>query len=423
MKISNLKEAEVALTKYIPSSPHLTRKDTTMERIVPLMKLLGNPQDQLRIIHIAGTSGKTSTAYYTAALLAATGKRTGLAVSPHIDSITERIQINGSSISETVFCSELTVFLGLVGQAQPQPSYFELLYAFTLWVLHRQKVFYAVVETGVGGLLDATNVATRADKVCIITDIGFDHTQLLGKTLPKITAQKVGIVHDGNNLFMYRQADEIMAVIEQWTAQHRAPVHVTSEQAEQQTYRQAVGAMPDYQRRNWLLAHYVYQYLRERDHLPDLTRQALRQTQLVQVPGRMDIKQFKGKTLIMDGAHNPQKVTAFADSFRRLYPGVKPAVLIGLKEGKDYRELIPLLAPLAGRVITTTFNTSQDLPVVSMSAEVLAQAFRDAGLAQVESVPDSRAAFRALLATAEAVCIITGSFYLIGQIRNNEHIV
>ena len=423
MKIRNLREAEAALAKYVPLSPHLRRKDTTMERIVPLMELLGNPQDRLRIIHIAGTSGKTSTSYYMAALLSATGQKVGLATSPHIDSITERIQLNGRPVSEVLFCSELDAFLELVDGARPQPSYFELLYAFTLWVLDRQQVFYAVVETGVGGLHDATNIATRADKVCVITDIGFDHTALLGKTLPAITSQKVGIVHEGNNLFMYRQAGEIMAVVEQWTERHQAPLHVTTEAAERRSYGGDLDAMTEYQQRNWLLARYVYNYLKKRDSLQSLTRQALQTTQGITIPARMDIKRIGGKTLVMDGAHNGQKMTAFVNSFRRLYPGVKPAILVGVKEDKDYDELVPLLTPLASRIITTTFRTTQDLPVISMAAEPLARAFRTGGAVAVEAIPDQRAALRALLDGPEEFCVITGSFYLLAQIRNNEHLV
>jgi dihydrofolate synthase / folylpolyglutamate synthase len=376
----------------------------------------------LKVIHVAGTSGKTSTAYYIAALLAAAGKKTGLAVSPHIDIITERIQINGQNISEADFCSELEVFLDLAAAADPRPSYFELFHAFTLWAMKRQNADYVVIETGVGGLHDATNITNRADKICVITDIGFDHTELLGDTLAKIAAQKVGIVHEDNHIFMYEQAEEIMAVVKNWAGQHHAPLHVTTEAAKARAYADDLSSMPDYQRRNWLLAHYVYTYLRKQDNAQSLTRQVLRQTQRLQVPARMDIKQFGGKTLVMDGAHNPQKMVAFLDSFRRLYPDVKPAVLIGLKEDKEYQELVSLLTPLAGRIITTAFKTTQDLPVVSMKPGILAQAFSDAGLARVESIPDSRAAFQALLAAPEAVCVITGSFYLIGQIRNNEHL-
>ncbi len=198
MNIRSIQEAEAALLPYVPLVAELTGKDTTLDRIVPLMKLLGDPQDKLKIIHLAGTSGKTSTAYYMSALLQATGKKVGLTVSPHIDTIAERVQIDGLPLPETEFCRELGIFLDIVEFAEAPPSYFELLYAFALWVFERQQVDYAVVETGMGGLYDATNVASRPDKVCVITDIGFDHTHILGKTLPEIAAQKVGIVHDHN---------------------------------------------------------------------------------------------------------------------------------------------------------------------------------------------------------------------------------
>jgi dihydrofolate synthase/folylpolyglutamate synthase len=419
--INNLKEAEAALAAYASPQMQITRKDITLKRLRPFMPLIGNPQTKLRVIHVAGTSGKTSTAYYIAALLAATGKKTGLAVSPHIDTVTERIQINGQNISEADFCSELSVYLELAQVADPRPSYFELLHAFTLWYMARQKVFYVVVETGVGGLHDATNINNRADKVCVITDIGFDHTDLLGKTLPAIAGQKIGIAHKHNNVFMYRQAGNIMNVIEAWTERHEAPLHVTTEAAERPAYVQELTPMPGYQQRNWLLAHYVYEYLKKRDSLANLTSQALSQTQQIHIPGRMDVKQVGDKTVVMDGAHNEQKMQAFVSSFRALYPGVKPAMLVGFKEGKDYRQLVPMLASLTNRIITTTFSTAQDLPVVSMDAEVLAQAFRAVGVAQVESIPDNWAAWQALMAAPEAVRVITGSFYLIGQIRNNEH--
>jgi dihydrofolate synthase / folylpolyglutamate synthase len=423
MTIKSLEEAAAALQPYIPTVKQMTARDTTLDRIRPLMELLGNPQDRLKIIHLAGTSGKTSTAYYMAALLRASGKQVGLTVSPHVDSITERVQINGKPLAEAEFCTELGVFLEIVQQTHQRPSYFELLYAFTLWVLTRQNVDYAVVETGVGGLHDATNVANRADKVCIITDIGFDHMHLLGHSLPEIAAQKVGIVHRQNHVFMYQQSAEIMTVIEQWASQHHAPLQTFNEAIEASTYAEALGSMPDYQRRNWLLAYAVYRYLVERDGLPDLGPRLLQQTQRLQVPGRMDIKQVERKTIIMDGAHNVQKMTAFIGSFQHLYPDVKPVILIALKDGKEYQELVPLLVPLASRIIVTTFNTSQDLPVISMTAETLAAAFRTGGAGKVEAIVDHNEAFQVLLHSPEAVGIITGSFYLLSQIRNNEHLV
>ena len=221
---------------------------------------------------------------------------------------------------------------------------------------------------------------------------------------------------------MYEQAGEIMNAVQEWTGKYQAHLHLYDEKSEQQTYQEDLSNMAGYQQRNWLLAYSVYRYLQERDGLRPLTSQVLRETQAVRIPARMDTRQIKGKTLVMDGAHNAQKMTAFIGSFQRLYPGVKPAVLLSLKNDKEYESLVPLLKPFAGRIITTVFNGAQDLQARSMDPETLAQTFRAAGMANVKAITSQHQAFKALLATPEQTCVITGSFYLIGQIRNNENL-
>lgn len=412
MEIQTIAQAEAALLPYVPLVRELTGKDTTLQRIKPLMALLGNPQDQLQIVHIAGTSGKTSTAYYMSALLTATGQKVGLTVSPHIDSITERLQINGQPLDERHFCQLLGEFLEIIQQAEQQPSYFELLYAFALWVFARESVDYAVVETGVGGLHDATNVANRADKVCIITDIGFDHVALLGNTLARIAAQKIGIVHPGNQVFSYRQKPEVMSVFQGWVGKQPATLHIIDENEEPNP------EIPSYQRRNWNLAYSVYQFLQRREHLPNLTRQELHQTQQLQVPGRMDIRNVAGKTLVMDGAHNEAKLAAFIASFQVRFPSVKPAVLVALKQDKDYEAAVKLLAPFANQVIITTFATTQDLPVQSLDPAMLAKEFQAQGI-DAQVIPDQMKALKALLQAPDTVVVITGSFYLLSQLRRS----
>jgi dihydrofolate synthase/folylpolyglutamate synthase len=386
------------------------------------MEVLGNPEQRLKIVHVAGTSGKTSTAYYSAALLAATGSKIGLAVSPHLDKLTERIQINGQPISEQLFCAELGEFLEIVQRAKQQPTYFELLYAFTLWVFDRQQVDYVVVETGMGGLHDATNVAERPDKICIITDIGLDHTHILGTTLPAIAAQKIGIAHPGNQVFVYQQAPEIMKVFKDWTTNHSAELHITTEDQEAVQFGDELDGLPMFQRRNWLLAYFAFKYLAERDNLPNLTEQALLKTWGLQVPGRMDIRHIGGKTIVMDGAHNAQKMQAFIDSFRRLYPDVRPTIMLAFKNDKDYQPMVSKLSDLSDHIIITTFNVTQDLPVRSTKPKSLVGAFKRAGVAKVEAIDDQREAFQKLLAVPGDVVVITGSFYLLSQIRNNEGI-
>lgn len=421
MIIRNLKEVNDALAPYIAKTSRLFDDDLKLERVHALLKPLGNPHENLRIVHLAGTSGKTSTSYYTAELLRAAGKKVGLTVSPHVDSINERVQIDGQPLPEAVFCKELGEYLDIVEDiAKSQsPSYFELLAAFAFWVFARQKVDYVVLETGLGGMYDASNVARRRDKVCIITDIGFDHMHVLGNTLSEIAAQKAGIIHNHNQVFMYKQSVDIMRMIRKRTQEQQARLHLLDEHAERRIWQADLSDMADYQKRNWLLAFATYRYLEKRDGLKHLTRQALLKTQTIRIPGRMDVKGIKGKTLIMDGAHNTQKMTAFINSFHRLYPGQKPAVLLSLRDNKDYQDLIPLLQPFAGRIITTAFETSQDSLVRSLDPEELGKAFRATGFEQVKVIPDLREAYDALLDSPEQVCLITGSFYLLNQIRNN----
>ena len=419
--IRNIQDANKALLPFVPLVAQLTGKDTTLTRIRPLMQLLGNPQDKLRFIHIAGTSGKTSTAYYLSALLAATGKKVGLTVSPHVDSVTERVQINNKPLSETIFCSELSKFLEIVQKASQKPTYFELLYAFSMWVFVRHNVDYAVIETGMGGLYDATNVITRPDKICVITDIGIDHTHILGKSLTEIATQKIGIVHEKNVVFTYTQTDEVMEAFSGWTSKHHAKLNTTTQMDEQSISELDFTGIAYYQQRNWLLAYMVFRYLIERDNLRSLTSEELLKTVHFQVPAHMDIRQVNGKTIIMDGAHNAQKMSAFIESFKILYPGVKPVVVIALKHDKEFKDVVSILSKIAAKIITTTFKSSQDLPVQSMDPQSLAKAFE--GNVPVEVVPNHKDAIRTMLSSSEHVGIITGSFYLLSQIRNNKDIL
>ncbi len=410
-EIKNLAQANAALQPYVPLAASLPGDQMVLDRVWPLMELLGNPQDKLKIIHIAGTSGKTSTAYYLTALLAASGHSAGLTISPHVDSVAERVQIDGKPLNEAEFCAELQEFLTIIENAGQKPTYFELLYAFAMWIFAKREVDYAVVETGMGGLYDATNAARRPDKICIITDIGLDHTAVLGKTLPEITAQKAGIIHPGNQVFMYEQTPEIMAVIRKQAPDVQICPPPPASNSD----------LPDYQWRNWWLAYRTYQYIAGRDRLGELDEAALAKTRQTSIPARMEIREVNGKTLILDGAHNAQKMEAFLQSFRHRYPQARPAVLLALKAGKEYKELVPLLKPSAARVITTVFHATQDLPIHSMDPVVLAEAFSKAGV-PAKAISDQQAAVQALLDSPEDTLIITGSFYLISQIRSNGYL-
>jgi dihydrofolate synthase/folylpolyglutamate synthase len=410
---------------FIPSVAQVTGRDITLTRMWPMMAIIGNPQKKLKIIHLAGTSGKTSTAYFLAALLRTTGKKVGLHVSPHIDKLTERFQFNGLPISDELFCEELGIFLDIIHEHHLKPTYFELHIAFAYWFFVRQEVDYAVIETGMGGLHDGTNVAKNPDKICVITDIGIDHTKYLGTTLKQIAFQKAGIIHPHNLVYMYTQAPEIMKVVTAKCTETSALLTTTTEQDQKQECSDLLDeTMPLYQQRNWMLAYFVFRHLQARGNFSMPAIHKITKTQHLQVPARMDIKQLSsGQTLVMDGAHNEQKMKAFVRSFQATFPGKKAALLLSLKQEKDYKMVVDVLLPITNEIIVSTFETSQELPVVSMDPKQLADYCRQQGVEKVTVQSDHHRAYQSLLSSNQDILVITGSFYLLYQIRAEEHLV
>lgn len=419
-QIRSIEEAEKILGTYVPPATDL-HKNYHLERMQPLLDLLNNPQDRLKVIHIAGTSGKTSTSYYIAALLKAAGVSTGLTVSPHVDSTAERLQINLTPLPGEQFAGALSEFLEIIKNVEPRPSYFELIVAWAYWYFAKQHVDYAVIETGLGGLNDCSNVARREDKVCVITDIGYDHMNILGTTLPAIASQKAGIIHAGNHAFMLQQPDEVVKVMEARIREVGATLDIVAQEHEAKKFKDttAFKELPLYQQRNWLLAHLAYEYVRERDNLPQLSLKQLAETMQVKVPGRMDTMQVAGKTVIMDGAHNEQKMTAFVRSFQARYPGQKAAVLLGMKEGKEYLAVLNVLQPITSRLVLTTFDISQDLPAMPLSPDMLKAEAEKLGYTDVIAEADQRKAWQLLKDSPQHLLIVTGSFYLLGQLRGS----
>lgn len=403
-----------ALTAFVsPTWP--AGKRYTLERMRALMDHLGNPQDSLKVIHIAGTSGKTSTAYFLSAQLVQSGKRVGTTISPHVDEVNERVQINLEPLPDKKFFSELTEFLTLVKKSKLQPSYFELLVAFAYWEFAKLNVDYAVVEVGLGGLLDGTNVINRQDKVCVITDIGMDHTAVLGNDITSIAAQKAGIITDHNTVFCLEQSPEVMNVIKAACIQHHAILHAGAFTADKHT-----STIPLFQQRNWKLSQDVFDYLCTRDSLSVLTQAQLLAAQNVHIPARMEqIELPDGRVLIIDGAHNPQKLHAFAQSVRQLYPDTEVAGLFGLISGKDAQQTdsVQEITGIAHHVIFTGFQAEQDMPRPSIDPQELLKDAKQLGFTDSQVIENPKKAYESLLKRSEQVLIVTGSFYLLNHVR------
>ncbi len=406
--ITSIQQAEDYFAHFIAKTAQITGKDITVDRMWPLLIRVGNPQEKLRVIHIAGTSGKTSTAYFIASLLHQSGAHVGLTVSPHVSSITERLQLDGHPISELEFCGLLSRFIDEIGD-DPDASYFELLIVFIFWAFVESNVDYAVVETGLGGLHDSTNVCRRKDKICVITDIGMDHQHVLGNTIAAIAEQKAGIIHEDNIVFSYLQNGEIMEQINDQVIKTNTKLHTVTSGLIATKSQLAI-----FQQKNWHLAKTVYEYIAQRDGLSYLTSAQLQASQ-VQVPGRIQEITANNKTYVLDGAHNEQKVAAFLNSFIAKYSDKRVPILLGMKEGKEYIKVIELLQPIASEIICVGFSTRQDTPIHSIDPQMLAEECRRAGITRVTIADSLEDGLRILTDTKNGTCIITGSFYLLGS--------
>lgn len=376
------------------------------------MQHIGHPEKTLRVIHVAGTSGKTSTCYFIRGLLEAAGQKTGLTVSPHIVAINERVQIGGVPLAEPVFVRYLNEFLALIDNFADKPTYFELVMAFALWVFAQERVDYAVVETGLGGLLDATNVLERADKICALTAIGFDHTEILGRRLSDIAYQKVGIVHPGNVMFTVRQSRTVMTVFRRQVDAVGAKLVVIPEPV-------PVNDVPTFHYANWALAEAVYESVRLRDGLRPLAADAGTAVRRQTPPARFEIYHVGDKTVIIDGAHNPQKLRACIDSLPADVHGTATVVL-SLVSAPSYKiaECLEIIAPLAETTLVTSFAVGQDLKLrSSVGLAALAEAARAAGCRHVESHADAVAAVDRALTLPNPTIIIVGSLYLASIVR------
>ena len=407
--ISNFSEAAEQLAHFYNSAP----TEYSLDNMLSLMAYLGNPQDTYRVLHVAGTSGKTSTAYYGAALLQAAGYKTGLTVSPHVDLLSERVQINGRPLAETEFCAALSSFLNKIEGSPVQPSWFELLVAFAFWKFAEEAVDFAIVEVGLGGLKDGTNVVTRADKLCIITDIGLDHTKILGHTLAEIAFQKAGIIQAGNDVFIYPQTTAVMGVIEQKVRRMQARLTLAAPPP-----IEARNELPIFQQRNLHLALQAVNAALQRDAKPPISDVQFAQAVGTYIPGRMEVIKIGQKSIVLDGSHNAQKLVALRESMRARFPDQAIAVMGAFAEGDGQRldGSLKVISSFATSMIITSFVSAKDYIKRSVDTSQVAKVAEGLHLA-VHIEPNSTVAFAQLLKRPEPVLLVTGSFYLLNHIR------
>lgn len=402
-----------------------TGRKPGLSRTIELLRRLGNPQDNLKFIHITGTNGKGSTAAMVASILAKSGLRTGLYTSPHLWQFHERFQINGVPIPDPIL-GEIAQQVILAGEDLNDPATeFELMTAIGMQYFAQEGCEIVVLEVGLGGRLDSTNVIP-APEVAVITNIGLEHTRELGNRLSLIAKEKAGIIKPGCDTVLYHQSHEVEEVVEETcrevgsslvrTAPHTLRVLSSGRDGQTFLYRNQgpfqISLLGRHQLYNAAVALDVVWTLnrRRRRISPEAVIQGLRDAVW---PARMELVR-RSPDILLDGGHNPQCIAALRQSLEELYPGKKILFLVGMLEDKDYPAMLDQMIPLAKLFVTVTPDSPR-----ALSAQDLAQHLCQAGAEAQPCDSIAQGVERVLsMAEAEDVICICGSLYMVGEVRH-----
>ncbi len=358
----NYKEARVYLDEVSKYGSVLG-----LESMRELLRRLGDPQNELKFIHISGTNGKGSVLAYLSTILTGAGYRTGRYISPTLFSYRERIQVDGEYIEKESLARHVTAIAAAAEEMQkaglPSPTVFEMETALAFLYFKEKRCDIVTLEVGCGGLLDATNVITTT-LMEVIASISMDHTDLLGDTLAKIAAQKAGIIKPDTMVVSAQQKSEAAQVIEDTCKEQHCTLQMVDESkisnvhygAEGQTFSYktwenvAISLAGSYQIKNAALALEGVEALRKLGYA--LSDQQVREGLLHTAwRGRFTTLR-RDPTVIIDGAHNPAAALELKESLERYFPGKTLYFVMGMFKDKDYAQVIDLTAPLARHIIT-----------------------------------------------------------------------
>lgn len=416
---------------YIEETPKFTTKNK-LSHTKECLERLGNPEKKFKVIHVAGTNGKGSTCAFLTSIFREAGYSCGLFTSPHLVVINERFQINEKNIDNQAFMSAFEKVKALadelVAEESYHPTYFEMLFLMGMVIFAEAGVDYVMLETGLGGRLDATT-AVEEPAACVITSISFDHMQYLGNTIAEIAGEKAGIIvpgvpviYDGNNpeaaKVIRKQAEALGSPYYEVKKENTEILRNTSAGIdfcmENEYYGNTAFSIPfiaGYQVMNAALALKTAEVLKDMVNLPkDSVLRGLRETRW---QGRMETV-LPG--VIVDGAHNEDGVEKFvetAEHFQKDYP---LTLLFSAVDDKDYTDMI---RTVAGRIRFQHVIVTQVGGYRKVPSEQLADIFRKEGCLCAESCEDVESSFRRALEYRgkEGMLFCVGSLYLVGEIK------
>ncbi|MCA9372010.1 hypothetical protein KC726_03875 [Candidatus Woesebacteria bacterium] len=416
-----------------------TSAEYMLLRAKDLLNRLGNPQRQLRVVHVAGTSAKGSTVFYTAALLHAHGYTVGSSISPHLVHLQERVKINNAPIADDLFISYFNELVPTIEDMKRSsfgsPSFFEIMMALAFYVFYKEHVDFAVIETGMGGRYDASNTVDRDDKIAVITKIGFDHMKFLGNTLPKIGNEKIHIVKDHNLALSMAQKPQVEALFKAHARKHQTTIRFIKEGEAYVIRKQEQGVITfDFHYNDCQfdglklcsLARYnvenvsialaaCYEALKREKKSLD-RRAVQRVLQHDHLPGRFQEVLINGNKIILDSAHNPQKMATFIHDLTRVYPDTTFRFILAFKKGKRYKKMLEYIFPLASEIVLSQFEgENQGMRLVSSDSFKLEQELNEMGFSKTKTIKLDQI-YSFLQQKTKEVTIITGSMYFVGDV-------
>lgn len=412
------------------SLPRLGSGKPGLERMRNLLAHLGNPEEKLQCVHIAGTNGKGSLAAMTAAILTAAGYKTGLTISPYVVDFRERFQIDGEMIPPRTLASLTQKVLDAIEAIRQEggegPVQFEAITALALLWFAREKCDLVVLETGLGGRYDATNVVPHT-LVAAITKIGYDHMELLGDTLDKIAAEKAGIIKEGCAVVCYPdQPVEAMGPILTAAAEaHTSIITPEMEDIRQLPgkslenridyggYQASLGFPGAHQANHAAMAVEIALAL-WREYGYEISDDAILQgLEAARMPARIEVLR-RHPLLLLDGCHNPDGTRALAETLQKAKYDENLVGVLGMLADKDYKKMLEILAPCFAKVYTVTPDCPRALSGENLQKE--ARFHMDAQAA--ETVPEAlRAAVRYAEDNNLAGVVVCGSLYLAAEAR------
>ena len=404
-----------------------------LENMSKLLELLGNPQDKLNIIHVAGTNGKGSTCSFITSILKECGYKVGLYTSPYLETFTERIRINGENIPEEDVARIVTLIREkieqMVSEGYSYPTEFEIVTTMAFYYYCEQEVDFVALEVGLGGRYDATNIIKKSD-VSVITSISLDHVGILGDTVAKIAYEKGGIIKENGVAVVYDQSDEAKNVIKDICKEKNAKyievkfddINVKQSDINTQVYDCSIMGqryedleiqlIGDHQINNSMLALSAIEVLKELKNL-NLNEEDIRKGLLnTRWPGRIE-KIMDKPTFIIDGAHNEDGARSLAKAIAKNFNGKKATLLIGMLEDKDIDGVLEILMPYFNKVITTTPDNDRAINCETLKEKISKYVDDVVAISNIEDAVN----YTLRNAKEDDVIISAGSLYMIGTVR------